>query len=1076
MSNKRIAKIISSLSVALVVASQLVLVLNTSVFAAVASDYYKQSYYNPEKTAKLKIFYLALKQCLQNSDGRNIQREDAELGKIFGGADFYGAWVENEVGGSYKNGHINCDENNSKVVDMFISAAGMGWDKKNKVICNGDNDGLIGRRDGIDLSRNASCKNYSLEESGADKGEYTIRSGGAVSHLNTLYNEAIKNLTSNKVSSWQDPSDAEKYYIYKKSFEVACGYEASGGWPFSGIARVDGTTAALRKIDANSYGTGDDYYQKRDVEIGNGHHGLNKTKCSTGDNNIKQKMSDYADAARAVIAAGINERCKTQLQSTVSIIVTDLSAKEAEGTISEEEKEALTTAKAFQTEGKYSKQIDETNADSGFDCVGADELPGLPDVSGDLPQDEAPGSGPDCYSEAGSLGWIGCPVKDKLAETMLGIYDWIANFLEIDPALLTNNTTGINTSGTYMAWEQFRNIANIVFVIFLLIIIISQVTGFGVSNYGIKKSLPKVIVSALLINLSFIICQVAVDLSNIIGVSLASFLAGIASPGGSGGLGEAIGLVTGGALGAIAVGGVAIWASGGAVLVPILLFLLSAVLAVIMLFVTLFVRQATVVILVALSPLAFACFMLPNMEGLFKKWFSLFKIMLLVFPICALLIGGGIMAHNILWLTAESSTGSVGFFMKIGAASVAVFPFFAIPFFIKNSLSALGAIGAKLQGAGSWAQGKVKNERQRRNAEIRSDVGNKFAGSKFMAGEGGKASRFASRFMSPERKVAARKAMAAKDIEKAGAAAFLAGTSADAAKMYTDEVAGMSQAQVAEALAAEAASSKPNIARMSALGMAAKGADIRKALASDNISADQAKAISSNILASSNAGKIKEDDPRLYTQLKAMSRGDDLGLENGKSDLASDIAKSKFSDFAPQQYATMNPGDLSDLRTLAQADGTTDEFDKAITENVLGDERLKGSISAAQRAELESQVSPAALAAWKTGQSTSATASGDSTELRIDRSEIEASTRHAKEEYSKRLASMSADDHTKRANDVIRLSNQNNDGGKLAQEHAQYLNYTLSTQKDKMSPEQVRAIENAMSQIDNAVRTSQKGK
>ena len=38
----------------------------------------------------------------------------------------------------------------------------------------------------------------------------------------------------------------------------------------------------------------------------------------------------------------------------------------------------------------------------------------------------------------------------------------------------------------------------------------------NVDNYGIKRMLPKVIVTAILINLSFIICALAVDITNII--------------------------------------------------------------------------------------------------------------------------------------------------------------------------------------------------------------------------------------------------------------------------------------------------------------------------------------------------------------------------------------------------------------------------------------------------------------------------------------------------------------------------------------------------------------------------------
>ena len=48
-------------------------------------------------------------------------------------------------------------------------------------------------------------------------------------------------------------------------------------------------------------------------------------------------------------------------------------------------------------------------------------------------------------------------------------------------------------------------------------IVISQITGYGISNYGIKKMLPKILVMAILINLSWYVAVIGVDISNILG-------------------------------------------------------------------------------------------------------------------------------------------------------------------------------------------------------------------------------------------------------------------------------------------------------------------------------------------------------------------------------------------------------------------------------------------------------------------------------------------------------------------------------------------------------------------------------
>jgi hypothetical protein len=80
-----------------------------------------------------------------------------------------------------------------------------------------------------------------------------------------------------------------------------------------------------------------------------------------------------------------------------------------------------------------------------------------------------------CSNNIGALGWILCPVVTLMG----GVADWIYNFLEerflpIDSTNLLA-TSGTSTSAsTYEAWGQFRDIANIAFVIFFLVVIFSQ--------------------------------------------------------------------------------------------------------------------------------------------------------------------------------------------------------------------------------------------------------------------------------------------------------------------------------------------------------------------------------------------------------------------------------------------------------------------------------------------------------------------------------------------------------------------------------------------------------------------------
>ena len=127
-----------------------------------------------------------------------------------------------------------------------------------------------------------------------------------------------------------------------------------------------------------------------------------------------------------------------------------------------------------------------------------------------------------CTSQIGAVGWIICPTTGLLAKGIDALYSVIESLLSVKPLEMGNK------SPVYQVWTYMRNIANICFIIFLLVIIYSQITGLGINNYGIKKSLPRLIITAIIVNFSFLACAIAVDISNIIGNGLKDFLASVA--------------------------------------------------------------------------------------------------------------------------------------------------------------------------------------------------------------------------------------------------------------------------------------------------------------------------------------------------------------------------------------------------------------------------------------------------------------------------------------------------------------------------------------------------------------------
>ena len=363
-----------------------------------------------------------------------------------------------------------------------------------------------------------------------------------------------------------------------------------------------------------------------------------------------------------------------------------------------------------------------------------DELMGAAtaDPGAEDPGQEGEDSKPSCTTNAHELGWIICPIVTGVSSFLKEFYqDWIEPFLNIDVGLFTFGE-GDAGSNVYQVWTTFQGFANLAFVLVFLVVIFSQLTGVGIDNYGIKKILPKLIVTAILINLSYVICMVAVELSNIIGLAIKGLFSSMA-PDASGikirvnpktpssedipafGINLAvIGIVAGLTIPyALSVG----WA----IIVPALILVLSVLLSLFFLFAMLGIRQALVIILVCISPLAFVCYMLPNTKKLFDKWFSVFKAMLLAFPICSALVYGGDLVAKILVVSNQDSSNfisSVGILFT--AAIVSIAPVFMIPGMIRKGLDVAGGIGAKLSGVHSKA--KTATDSRVRNTGFAKDL------------------------------------------------------------------------------------------------------------------------------------------------------------------------------------------------------------------------------------------------------------------------------------------------------------------------------------------------------------------
>lgn len=333
----------------------------------------------------------------------------------------------------------------------------------------------------------------------------------------------------------------------------------------------------------------------------------------------------------------------------------------------------------------------------GFDYVSSTQVYSNPSTTEtiDIDNTTAAQQVPTCSASI-TMGWLVCSVSELLATAMDTIFGVIAGFMTVQP-IQTDTTSDI-----YVAWNVMRSFANVGFIIVFLIIIYSQLTNYGVSNYGIKRILPRLIVGAILVNLSFVISAIAVDISNVLGYSIQDVFMSIRDgvfqvntaelTASTINFESVVGyILSGGAIaGALGAGAVsALIATGGTITAAIYLMLpilLGLCLAALLVLIILAARQAVIIIFIIISPIAFVAYLLPNTEKWFEKWRSTFMTLLIFFPAFSVVYGGAQLAGAVIIQNATSIITLI-----LGLA-VQVAPLAIAPLVLKFGGSLLGKV------------------------------------------------------------------------------------------------------------------------------------------------------------------------------------------------------------------------------------------------------------------------------------------------------------------------------------------------------------------------------------------------
>ncbi len=311
---------------------------------------------------------------------------------------------------------------------------------------------------------------------------------------------------------------------------------------------------------------------------------------------------------------------------------------------------------------------------------------------------------PDSCTIDGALGWVLCPIVVIARKAFKALNDEVVTLLASDPL------TPQNQPGAYYIWGVLKNLTNAGLVLVFLIVIFSTTLSIGLDNYSVKKILPRLVVAAIAIQFSWLLMQLAVDVTNILGTGIPLLFSGLTSAAGGHAVSTNPGHVSDTVLTALGIGEVGIGiVIGLAFIVPILLMLFTVLMGILAVFITLILRKFVLIALICVAPIAILLGILPNTSSLFNRWYKTLLRLLLMFPLIQFIFTvaqlGTILTASGVAKTADNSllTGAVqhsatsagtsNVIMQVAALSLPVIAYFSVPRVWTWAGAGMGAIG-----------------------------------------------------------------------------------------------------------------------------------------------------------------------------------------------------------------------------------------------------------------------------------------------------------------------------------------------------------------------------------------------
>ncbi|MDO4870547.1 MAG: type IV secretion system protein [Candidatus Saccharibacteria bacterium] len=294
-----------------------------------------------------------------------------------------------------------------------------------------------------------------------------------------------------------------------------------------------------------------------------------------------------------------------------------------------------------------------------------------------------------CENLVGELDtsrWIVCPAANTAAKASDQGQGFILDLIRNSGDLSFFNDKTFNN-----AWKTFRNISNAFLVLAVLAVIFSYITGVGLTNYQIKRIIPRLFIVIILINLSIFIAKFLIDVANITGSGIYQILVSFDSNDSTATFINTIGSIVSKTALTVGLGVTIVLLGAIGLLIPAVLVFIFGLFFI---FVLLAFRQALMILLVVLMPIVFVSLLFPFTERLFDTWRKNFTNVLLVYPIMCLLVGSGVLLKSLL-LAISGDT-----ILRLLALIMPVLTTCLAPFVLITSLNGLELIKNKLTSAG----------------------------------------------------------------------------------------------------------------------------------------------------------------------------------------------------------------------------------------------------------------------------------------------------------------------------------------------------------------------------------------